>query len=265
MAADQPRQDGSAKDVRQPGVAHPRRIDWQGNPAGRSRRTEIRPSSSNRPLAAAGITGHDRGHAHEHDSSVELTIANSSPHTVAVYRRGRFGFRKVLTIAPGKDVAVATAPGEEWRIQDTVTRRLVKTIIVPDNGTRTAASRWARKPPPPAAPRKVKINFHNDMDDIVFVYRRKGGGWRYAKRIYPDREHALEFEIGQEISIRDPRSGARIGESQGTREERDLPHRTARRPRARQCRSGPTKDTSAAIAARADPARNRHRLRNHPS
>ena len=139
---------------------------------------------------------------------VELAIRNTTPHTLAIYKRTRFGGRRVETVRPGRVVRVRTEPGEVWRIEDTVTYEVLKTYVVPDDNPRCQIT--ISELNPPQAPRRVRINFRNQTPEIVFIYRKKDGTWKYAKRIYPNREYPLEFDIGQGISIRDPRTGREL-------------------------------------------------------
>ena len=57
---------------------------------------------------------------------VELAIRNTTPHTLAIYKRTRFGGRRVETVRPGRVVRVRTEPGEVWRIEDTVTYEVLQ-------------------------------------------------------------------------------------------------------------------------------------------
>lgn len=159
--------------------------------------------------AERGGSQRDRGDRHDRDHSVELTITNRSTHMIAVYRKTTFGSRKVGSIASGRSVKIDTNPGEVWRIENTVTMQVLKTIVVPDDDPHCSIDITSSRRPAPVK-RKVKINFHNETNAIIYIYKEKELSWKYTKRIYPDRNYTLEFDLGQAISIRDPKSGKEL-------------------------------------------------------
>ncbi len=174
-----------------------------------------RPPHGRPPHGGGG--GHDHG-GHGHDPGeppidhVTLTITNTGHNPVAVYKKTPFGGRKFGTVAGGRSGRVETAPGEVWRIDDAVTYAELQTIVVPDGDPHCAVSvaGHRRQPPAPPAPKKVKVRVYNDTPEMIYVYKRKGDGWKYTKRINAGRYYNLEFYQGQPVSIRDPRSGREI-------------------------------------------------------
>ena len=157
-------------------------------------------------------TGGGHGHGGAPHDLVVLTITNTTPNEVALYKKTRFGSRLAGTIAPRRSTRFEAEPGETWRVEDPESGRVLRTIIVPDDDPHCDISIGypPTRPTPPPAPRQVKIEFHNHTSGTINIYKIKDGRWKYTKRISPGRDYRLEFDTGQPISVRDARTNREL-------------------------------------------------------
>jgi hypothetical protein len=165
------------------------------------------------PRRGGGRHGGGGWGGREPAAPVSMTITNRSSRTISVLKRTTLGSRTVGSIGPRRTGRLDTEPGAVWRLEDRETLEVLQTVTVPRGRgefaveiSPSSATHPPHRPRPnPAA--EVTLRVYNDTDERIDVFRRRDGGWKHAKRINEGRFWDIDFEPGQDVSIRDPDSG----------------------------------------------------------